>query len=352
MSVASKPSLDRAIQCLLCQTAGPILYAGLPDRLFGIAGRWNLRRCPRCGLVWIEPCPPPEELGRLYAGYYTHTIEAPTTGMRLAVKNAILAAAFGYPELTDQIRSARGLAAIGLLKEMAGLSVMLLDGRRRGRLLDVGCGNGQFVAAMRTLGWDARGIDVDEGGLAVARQHFGVPVTQGTLAEARFPAHSFDAVTLHHVIEHVPDPVDVLRECGRILQPGGRIVVVTPNIESLGHRLFRTRWLGLDVPRHLQLFSTGNLRIAAELAGLVVESMSTATRQAFLIGLSSLHLVRAGVLPGARPPRIGPGQWLIGAAFQALEHTLSRVAPLGEEIVMIATRAGAAQERRAGESSR
>lgn len=350
MSVASERNVDRAVLCLLCRIAGTRLYADLPDRLFGVAGRWSLRRCPECRLVWIDPRPSPEALGGLYATYYTHTPEPPTTGLRLAIKNAVLAAAFEYPELSARISWGRALAAIGLLREMAGLSVMALDGRRRGRLLDVGCGNGHFVAAMRALGWDARGLDVDEAGLAVARAHFGVPVDRGTLKEARLPDESFDAVTLHHVIEHVPDPLDVLSECGRILRPGGRIVVVTPNIDALGHRVFRTRWLGLDVPRHLQLFSTGSLRIAAALAGLAVESLSTSARQAGLIGLSSLQLARVGVLPGARPPRAGPGRWLAGAAFQAVEHMLSRVAPVGEEIVMIATRASNDADRRAREA--
>jgi SAM-dependent methyltransferase len=322
----------------VCGLAGPILYADLPDRLFGTAGTWNLRRCAGCGLVWIDPRSLPTHVGALYGEYYTHTPDPPVTGLRRTIKHAILTSAFGYPDIGGSAWLGHALSWIAPLREMIELSVMTLDGRTRGRLLDVGCGNGQFLASMRSLGWDVHGIDIDPAGARVAREHFGLPVHLGPLEASGFPDACFDAVTLHHAIEHVPNPIGTLRECHRLLSPGGRLVVVTPNIESLAHRLLRTSWLGLDVPRHFYLFSPRTLRMAGEAAGLAIDSLRTSARNARIIWALSVAIRRDGMLPGARLDRIGPALWLSGAAFQAVEHALCLARGLGEELVMVATK--------------
>lgn len=338
MNEKPKLAVEGVPQCALCTAPGGILYADMHDRLFGTTGSWHLRCCPRCGLIWIDPRLSPKGISALYGEYYTHTPDPPATGLRRAVKNAILRTAFGYPEVHGQKWIGHALSWVGPLREMIGLSIMMLDGAKRGRLLDVGCGNGQFLAAMRTLGWDVYGVDIDEAGVKVAQERFGIPVHLGSVEASGFPDAAFDAVTLHHVIEHVPDPVGTLRECGRVLRPGGRLVVVTPNVNSLAHRLLRKWWLGLDVPRHFYLFSPRTLRRAAESAGLSIGSLSTTARNARLVWASSLILRRDGILPGARPERVHPALWLLSVGLQAVEHALFFVGDLGEEILMVATR--------------
>lgn len=86
------------------------------------------------------------------------------------------------------------------------MQIMYSDGARKGRLLDVGCGSGEFLAQMRELGWDVFGVEPDPQAARVAREQFGLTVWPGALAEASFPDGFFDAVTLNHVIEHVADP--------------------------------------------------------------------------------------------------------------------------------------------------
>ena len=91
-------------------------------------------------------------------------------------------------------------------------------------------------------------MELDPGGVATARAR-GVPVYQGQLADAKFPDNHFDAVHSAHVIEHVYDPVALLRECFRILKPGGKLVIITPNTGSWGHRKFGSTWHGWDGSR-------------------------------------------------------------------------------------------------------
>ena len=136
-----------------------------------------------------------------------------------------------------------------------------------GRLLDVGCGMGEFAAGMAKLGWDAYGIDFDAAAIAVAERQAGLTVTVGSLAEQNYPSESFDAITMSNVIEHVPNPIETFDECFRVLRKGGRLVIITPNINSYGHKIFGQNWRGLDIPRHLYLFNKGSLEKFARNAG-------------------------------------------------------------------------------------
>jgi 2-polyprenyl-3-methyl-5-hydroxy-6-metoxy-1,4-benzoquinol methylase len=136
-----------------------------------------------------------------------------------------------------------------------------------GRLLDVGCGKGDFLARMRRQGWNVEGLEVDPDAVDMARAEHGLTIHLGDLESRAFPGDSFDAITMNHVIEHIHDPVSLIRECRRVLRPGGRLVLVTPNVNSLAHWTFKRDCSHLDPPRHLHLFSKGTLRECAARAG-------------------------------------------------------------------------------------
>jgi SAM-dependent methyltransferase len=136
-----------------------------------------------------------------------------------------------------------------------------------GRFLDVGCGTGDMVAAMARLGMEAEGIEPSRYAAAKAREA-GLKVTCALLHDAAYPDAAFDAISMFHVLEHTPDPVEVLRECCRILKPDGELVIGVPNFDSLVFALVRKTWVGLQLPTHVQHFSPNSLRVAAERAGL------------------------------------------------------------------------------------
>ncbi len=221
--------------------------------------------------------------------------------------------------------------------EAVGFSVMYLRRVPGGELLDVGCGGGAQLVQMRSLGWRVVGVDPDERAVAMATRDHGLDVRRGTLEEQRFPSDRFDAVILSHVIEHVHDPMDLLRECGRVLKPGGRLVVVTPNAASLGHRRLRASWIGLQPPRHLYLFACATLRRLAERAGLSVLSVRSSVRNAEYSWLLGRGRLTAWPSPGQRPP----GGWAgrRARAFQLVEWILTWFGvEAGEEIVLVATK--------------
>jgi len=324
-----------APRCILCGREGSLLYSGLRDRLFGVPGTWSLMRCQACDLVWLNPRPLPTEVEKLYEDYYTHSVLYDNTDkVKALVKSSVLRTSYGYEVDGAKPLLGRLLSRLGPIQEAVGAAVLWLHARERGRLLDVGCGNGQFLARMRELGWEVMGVEPDPEAVRIARERFGLEVVQGTLEEAGLSEGSFDVITMNHVIEHVPDPVATLSECRRLLRPGGKLIVVTPNTRSLGRRLFGEHWRGWEVPRHLFVFSPRSLRACAERAGLTVRRLWTASKVARWMWVVSRLLRRDGRLPGGDPPEVALGWRLQGFAFWGLEYILTRLWPVGEELVL------------------
>jgi SAM-dependent methyltransferase len=282
--------------CILCAAKGDQLYTELVDWLFGVSGKWGIRRCSICNIAWLDPQPVPKDIPALYSRYLTHGVGESSTWLgrlQRAAAQCVLVGE-GYPLERSKKVLPRLLAKLPGPKRYAKLSVLGLKPTNPGRLLDVGCGNGEFIARMRLLGWHVSGVDPDPTAVACGRSQ-GLEIFTGTIADVPEVAH-YDVVALNHVIEHVVDPVNLLHECRKRLRPhGGRLIITTPNLDSLGHRWFKKHWRGLEVPRHFTIFSPHGLRDCVQQAGLSVLSMSTETRLGSMIYHQS-SCARAGGL--------------------------------------------------------
>jgi SAM-dependent methyltransferase len=288
--------------------------------------------------------PMAEDLGKAYpAAYYTHASEPDKSLLgRLfsAMGNGYLRRRLGYIRGVGP-RWHRYLGLLAWLYPAAepefGVTAMYMPAPRDGaRLLDVGCGSGEALSKMRRLGWDVEGVDVDPMAVETARAK-GLEVRLGDLPSQRYPDNWFDAIYLSHVIEHVHDPVGLLRECRRILKVGGRLVAITPNVDSWGHRLFGHAWEPLDPPRHLLLFRRQTLEQVAIAAELRIRRLITTSRSATAVWLRSRQIrrgrpVRASEIAGARP-------WLSALPFQVAEQWRLRLTPdVGEELCLVASK--------------
>jgi SAM-dependent methyltransferase len=129
----------------------------------------------------------------------------------------------------------------------------------RPRILDVGCGEGEFLAEMQAVGWSVEGVEPSSEAVALAGAR-GVPVTRGTVTEMSLDPASLDAITFRLVLEHVRDPAAALHACRRALKPQGILWIATPNLDSEGHRIFREHWIHLQPPRHAVIYTPGSLR--------------------------------------------------------------------------------------------
>lgn len=316
--------------CRRCGTAGDVWHAGLTDRILAAPGTWSVRWCAGCRLTWLDPQPHVDDLGRLYEGsYMTHAASRADAAVD-RVTAWFLARAYGYGGHGD---GQSWLRTLGPLDDLLGGRVCWLPAHAGGTVLDVGCGSGAFLARMRALGWRVAGVEPDPAAAAAASDVHGVEVMPDV---THFAGRAFEAITLHHVVEHLPDPDASVGALAARLAPGGRLVIVTPNIDSLGRRRFGRHWVHWDPPRHLRMFSRPGLEAVATGAGLAIERSWTTGRYARFVGAASPAIRATGRVPDSAVP---VGQRLTAAAFQAVEQLLGLVAAdVGEELVVVARR--------------
>jgi len=270
-----------------------------------------------------------EDLGVAYEIYYTHQMPTQTPADPL---RALIKLPYRFVKLAAE-------ALLGLPREREHLRSMCLEQTAPGRLLEVGSGQGEFLARMRARGWQVQGIDPDPRAAHIARERYGIEVAVGAMESARYAPGSFDAITMNHVIEHVFDPVGLLKQCYELLAENGRMVIVTPNADSLGHGLLGRDWRGLEPPRHLHIFSPRTMRRAVDCAGLEHVAIRTSAANADIILDASLRLSHTpeGARLGRGKPSIRDRARLM--QLQLREARALRAKPdLGEELVMVATK--------------
>ncbi|MET0380046.1 MAG: methyltransferase domain-containing protein [Spongiibacteraceae bacterium] len=312
------------VDCPCCAQPGGQLYTALKDRLFGVAGVWDFRRCSRgeCGTLWMDPCPVPEDIGEAYINYYTHSDAAAASqrsrrpmllrlprriwrtlskrtlrplrqqseaGYRAVVYKDPLAAATSWQKLLYPL-----FYLFPLPRAHVDFSYMFIPVAAGKRLLEVGFGGGVTLGLMSARGWLAEGIDFDEAAVANARAK-GMTVNAGDIRAQQYPDASFDAIVSSHVIEHLHDPVGFLQECRRVLKPGGQLVLATPNAGSFGRGLFGASWFALDPPRHLLIFTEASLQASAGKAGFATGKTRHNARDADSVFCASRNIAVQGV---------------------------------------------------------
>jgi SAM-dependent methyltransferase len=156
-----------------------------------------------------------------------------------------------------------------ILERLGEVVASFEEYRQLGRWLDVGCGAGTLLQAARNRGWAVVGTEVSVGAAAAVRAE-GFDVRVGALDTLDLPEAGFDVVSLIEVIEHVPDPRQLLSDAARLLRPHGALYLRTPHGRGLSARVLGTSWSVVAPPEHLQLFSLRGVRIALEVPGLVL----------------------------------------------------------------------------------
>lgn len=201
--------------------------------------------CKKCGLVYLNPRLKPELIIDSYAEGEDRSFIAQDP-MRVRT-------------FTKAIRQLASEQSIPLTK--------------RTKLLDIGCAGGAFLQAARNLGLTTVGIEPNKWMCEYARTTHGLDARPGVLADHKFPAKSFDVVTLWDVIEHVPDPNAELAEIYRILKPGGTLVINYPDYQSLPAKTLGKKWpFWLSV--HLTYFAPATIRQQLKKAGFKVMSLA------------------------------------------------------------------------------
>jgi 2-polyprenyl-3-methyl-5-hydroxy-6-metoxy-1,4-benzoquinol methylase len=236
------------------------------DRWMEMGGTFGFARCAACRQVYLRERPPQDDLARYYPPGYIRRGRAPEALRR-------------WMRRRDQAPRVRLAAA--------------QPGRR---LLDVGCATGEFLAAMRAVGWVVAGVEPAPWAVAEASAK-GLPVWPTTVGTAALPPAAFDVATLWDVIEHLAAPRQDLKAIARSLRPSGRLIATTPVLDGWEARLYGDRWPGWDAPRHLLIFERDTLASLLRSCGFHPVAW-TWISESYLI--TAMHL---GLLARERLPR-------------------------------------------------
>jgi SAM-dependent methyltransferase len=224
--------------CLICGGKCVPVLTGLWDDRYGAPGIYDVVKCNSCGLEQTHPQPSEMELKELYEQFYGWGGDQDSA----------------YARLRERFM-ASGLYHLWLQWD-GDISFHLRRGS--GRLLDFGCNEGRSLTLYAQNGFHVQGFEINERAAAVARER-GFPVFTVPLAEF-VPENPYDVVVLSNVLEHASDPVAMLRQIRRLLQPEGELWISCPNAFSFWRRVFGAHWINWHVPFHLWHFSPQTLK--------------------------------------------------------------------------------------------
>jgi 2-polyprenyl-3-methyl-5-hydroxy-6-metoxy-1,4-benzoquinol methylase len=215
---------------------------------------YAVRRCSNCGLGWVSPRLDRDDLAEIYKSDQYWRSPSPK--------------AQGYTDDADE--------QLYLATFRNRLRFVLKDGPGGGRALDVGCAAGFCMVGMRELGFETHGLEISEVIGSHAREYFGFgdAVYIGTLESSPYRANHFDLITMWDVVEHVPDPIALLRKARELLKPDGLLVIETQDIDSRFARTLGPRWHHYKHEEHIYHFTPATVRTLLAQAGFQTERLT------------------------------------------------------------------------------
>lgn len=226
-------------KCPYCQNPVSTPYLKVRDE-FLTKEPFEILECSTCHLLYTSPRPAPDRIGAYYQSdeYLSHQEN----------KSGFI------PKIYEAVKSVNLKRKFRLATE--GLPV--------GKMLEIGCGVGDFLLLAKNNGWDITGIEPSANAKAIAQQRLGfLPLDPSETAS--LDSYSFDVITMWHVLEHVDNLMEQAMQIARLLKPHGRLVIAVPNYQSYDAIYYKEKWAAWDVPRHLNHFNQDTLcRIFAD----------------------------------------------------------------------------------------
>ena len=201
-----------------CDLCGATDFGPLPFYYLFDGQRLQGTRCRSCGLAFLDPQPTPAQLEKLYGKeYFT---ERPN-----------------YDRTQQDVKFIEEGAALDLSQPRPDKFVDYMRAHyagRRFRYLEVGCGPGYTLKSLQSLGWTTHGLEISAHAADYARRVLGLPVVTGNIETTEdFTENQFDLAYLGDVLEHLLSPAAAVRKFGRILSPGGLLVLALPSVTNL-----------------------------------------------------------------------------------------------------------------------
>ncbi len=349
------PKLETIEQCPLCGSKEKRFILTNTDRMHGIPGEFGLNQCLKCSVFYISPRPTLKDLSSYYPDDYpSHQERQALHGVSILarklfeyLRNTVLYEIYHYKNYENKSRIRPSIIAkpiaycLAPLWERARFNLPeILPYSENIRALDIGCGPGYYMLALQKLGYKTQGIELSENAARIGREKFKLDISTGTLLEYRFPDNYFHVIIMNHALEHIHNPVDVLREIKRILHPDGITIIRMPNMNSLGYKIFKKDWGPLETPRHLILYSKQSLLALSGIIGLRLKSFSTKASKDFILWSKEYEITSAkGMNTYGRTSNVSLFQKFCVAILTVYEKILvASGKDSGEELVAVLTK--------------
>lgn len=215
-------------KCPWCDSEKTLIHLWVKD-LFLTQEPFEIYECLKCGLLFTEPRPDDKNIGKYYQSeeYYSHQEN----------KSGFI------PKIYESVKRVN-------LKHKRNLAT---KGLKVGKMLEIGCGVGDFLHEMEQKGWNCTGIEPSKEAKAIAQTRVKANILNPDEL-ATLEDESFDLITMWHVLEHVDNLKEEVMHLQRLLKKGGRLVLALPNFKSADAEFYREYWAAYDVPRHLNHF--------------------------------------------------------------------------------------------------
>lgn len=219
--------------CAICGNKNGKILFEVYDRLYNTPGRYYIVKCLKCNL--LQTYPKPTNIAELYPpeyGAYKPLKDTPILSLLQKIYRRVFdTGAYYTPDLP-----------VG------------------SKILEIGCGSGQFISRIIKKGWDIHALDISLNAIKHVEK-LGVKTYHGDLIQARFKDSTFDAIFAWAVVEHIENLIDTLKEIRRVLKPNGIFIFNIPNAASLPSKMLKEMWF-LDIPRHLYHFTPQTITYA------------------------------------------------------------------------------------------
>lgn len=251
--------LETLSACPVCGCNHFTTIGTLTDTLHNLEGTFNLASCGRCGVEFLATRPTPSTISYYYPKqYYTHRSISEEKSPKQKVKQ--MAYDYFYKVNTS----------LGHKIVYSALSKYINMFPHRGRpsptMLDFGCGNGTLIETFSRYGFIVDGYEVDEEAAQIA-QHYARNIYTGDIFEKEFP-EKYDVIILNQVLEHLHDPVTVVRHLVSLLHDDGYLIISVPNASCIDFKILRDCWYACQAPTHLMHYNYDALRSLALLCGV------------------------------------------------------------------------------------
>jgi len=222
------------IKCAACESNEVhVIYKNPVDYEYGVKHSYDLCKCSNCNVIFINPIPDPEEVPNLYPENY-----------------------YSFYKDQSRIKVLPVLEKIYTKRHLNYISGLCGS---KGRILDIGCGDGRFLFMLKKFNnnLDLYGVDIKISDRLKTNKD--IKFISSDFLDFKFKDNYFDVIRMNQFIEHIAKPNDVVRKAYNLLKEGSFLIGETPNTNSFSYRFWKSLWGPLHVPRHFVIFNNENI---------------------------------------------------------------------------------------------